>query len=142
MNLREFLAKIPEHGTAVRYEHKGDTLKLTLYGKPDMPKLPRTEEETSDNQRDIDWTEHTDLCYIRCYLKAPHYCFVDLSESREENKGYTKLLYLKLAKWCLKKGYTHIIGNVVEKSAIPIFMRYRIPKSTHRIWIDLQENIS
>jgi hypothetical protein len=131
------LAFIPENGTVCTYEHKGDTLIIALHGKEGMEKQHRTEEETSDNPEDLVHDKHSILAEVVCSIRED--CvYVEFAEVKgdEGEKGYTKLLYLKLALWCRKNHIHNILGEVANARGTPIFLRYKIPHSKTHLWIN------
>jgi hypothetical protein len=130
------IAAIGYNGTVTTYtkDDTGDRLTVELWGRQNMKKQHRPEYESSDDPEDLNKSKHIKLAAIRCNLKKP-YCYVAMTDSWESEKNYAKLLYLKLAKWCRENGYHHITGWIVNSHAIPIFLRYNIPNSTHRIWL-------
>jgi hypothetical protein len=134
MKRKHKLATIPATGTVTTYERDGDELKVTLHGRSGMEKQPRPEHESSDDPSDLE-KQHNELSVIDCRLKGK-FCYVEITWSVENGKNYTKLLYLKLAKWCKNHGYRYLIGWVVNEDAIPVFLRYNIPNTTQRIWLE------
>jgi hypothetical protein len=127
-------ADIADNGTVCLYKHTHNKLRLYLYGKTQMDKQHREESETSDNEHDIR-SHHVPLASLNCSLKG-HQCYVEYSNSQEEGKGYSKLLYLKLAKWCRSHNIKSITGHIQNDKAIPFYVRKHIPSTHTRIWID------
>jgi GNAT superfamily N-acetyltransferase len=122
------------NGTVCRYIRDDNQLILALYGREGMTKVPREESETSDNKEDIDRDTHVPLAKLQVEIKETrHLVHVDYAAALEEGKGYSKLLYLKLAKWCRNNGFKKITGTITNKEALPLYVRYKIPNSVTHI---------
>jgi hypothetical protein len=131
-------AVLDENGTVCLYTLRGNgkILDIKLYGKAGMKKQHREESETSEDPEDFVPSEHKELGYIYAKVnRGMGYAEVSYSEAFEASKGYGKLLYLKLAKWCLQQDIHHIVGLVVNTEAMPILTRSKIPGVHHRAWV-------
>jgi GNAT superfamily N-acetyltransferase len=88
------------------------------YKNPDMV-------ESSEDSTDIvRYRPEKALAEITAELDFPH-AMLDISSvvEHEQGKGYGKLLYLKLFKWLRDKKYKRLFGFIINKKAIPIYMR-------------------
>jgi hypothetical protein len=138
-------ARIPDNGTVCKYVVSSDKkeLRIELHGRPDMPKLKREEHETSDDEADVQEDEHTLLGSIECGLHPEeHTCVLFHSQAMEKEKGYGKLLYLKLALWCKKNHFKYIDGRVVNEKAMPLLLRYNLPGTRTVISIDNHNDLA
>jgi hypothetical protein len=136
-------AKVPDTGTVCTYSLQGDSFHLTLHGRKGMPKIHREESETSEDPNDLE--EHHDLL-AEIFGKVKDcsegkFLYVDYTETKENegNKGYAKLLYLKLALWCKKHDIHFITGMIGNTEAIPLILREKIPGARNRIWIKMSD---
>jgi hypothetical protein len=133
-------AEIAADGTICTYRRQGNSLVLTLWGEPGMPKQKREESETSEDPKDLKYS-HVELATLDCTVTS-RYVYVQITRTpnkMEHQKSYAKLLYLKLVKWCRAKGIKHITGYVTNKEALPLFIRESLPKVKNTYYISVEE---
>jgi GNAT superfamily N-acetyltransferase len=85
----------------------------------------------------------TFLGFVRCNVMGPHTLYLEQTyiNPKSRDQGLGKLLYLKLFKWCRDHGFSSITGYVVEVSAIPILVRYKMAGARTYLYTDSSKQI-